>query len=166
MSEDPVRWFRELDAANVGGYTILIYETWVGDREDPATQVEEWMSLFNEEDMPDEVSTATEVANSPPYVPSTRYTYRGYSGLQGAVTNEQLRVVQEADYAAQKQRSDSESLLGDTYYGRSASVGGVNYEAFLNAIERVGANDDDEEAWAAIEKWRSRQMRQEEREVV
>jgi hypothetical protein len=172
---DTPRWFRELDAANLAGYTTLIYETWRGDRDDPATQVEEWLSLFNEEDMPDEYSTAQDQSNIPPYVAEkSRYSYRDeYEGLAKALVNQRVKVVKETDKDAIKHQNESENLMpddktNDNYYYRrreSAGLGSVYYEDFLAAVERVSANDDDEEAWDIIDKWRSRRWSQGERSL-
>jgi len=172
MSETS-RWFRELDAATVHGYTVLVYETWRGDdREDPATKIEEWMSVFKEEDMPEEVSTARDQQNIAPYLPKDdRYSYRTlgeFGGLKGAVTDERLQVVKETDHDAVKHQKESEALMPDNddngYHNRyRQSSGGVYYEDFLAAIDRVAEDDGDEEAWNIINKWRERGLRLEER---
>lgn len=164
------RWFREIDAANIGSYTVLIYETWVGDRNDPAVQIEEWTSFFHTEDMPEEVSPAQDQRGIPPYVDNNTRGYGSYyiqrfEGLQGEVLSKQIRIIQEKDHNIEKMKREQEAMLDtkDNYSRYRHSYKGLNYEDFLNAIERVGENEDDEEAWKIIDSWRSRALRQEER---
>jgi hypothetical protein len=170
-----IRWFRELDAADVGDYSILIYETWLGsNREDPATQIEEYMSVFKPEDMPEEYSTSKDQSNIAPYIAKkARYSYRDeYEGLEKEQFHKKLRVIKQTDRDALKHQRESASLLPDPEEDPTSfnsryrhSAGGVYYEDFLAAIDRVSENDKDEEAWEIINKWRSRSLRSEERSI-
>jgi len=168
------RWFREIDSATVDQYTILVYETWHGEREDPATKIEKWLTVMLTEKMPEEVSTARDQKNIAPYLPKDdRYSYRTlgeFGGLRESVNDERLEVIKDTDRDAVKHQQESEALLPDDsddgYHNRyRLSAGGVHYEDFLEAIDRVSENDKDEEAWEIINKWRSRSLRTEERSL-
>jgi hypothetical protein len=160
-----IRWYEEIDAANVGPYTMLLYQTWVGDKGDPATTVEEWASIFLEEDLPEEYSDAKIQSNVPPYVSSEKHSYRKgwFDGLKDSQADNKLRVVQEGDEASEQHRREHQDMLNDNGSSYRYRLMGMSYEEFLDAIDRVAENEEDERAWDTIDKWRSRQMRDEER---
>lgn len=169
------RWYKELDAANlINGYTVIMYETWLGeDRTDPACQIEEWLSLFVTEDLPEEDSGATGMIREGTdyYVKESRYSYHNhFEGLKGAKLNEKVSIVKETDHDAARHQKESEAMMPDameasSYNRMRYSIGGVQYEDFLAAIDRVAEDDSDKEAWKTIETWRSRSLRAEERSL-
>jgi hypothetical protein len=175
--DSKTRWYKELDAANVGEYTVFIYETWMGeDREDPACQIEQWMSMFETEKLPDEYSTNPFIEEgNAPYIKDSRYSWRDdFEGLKGAVANQELRVVKETDHDALRHEKESVALLPDPEVDESTnrrnrwrhSAGGeIFYEDFLDAIDKVAENERDEDAWKIINAWRSRTLRAEERSI-
>jgi hypothetical protein len=169
------RWFREIDAATIGDYTMLLYETWMGsNRDDPATQIEEFMSCLKTEDVPEKRSEAKDQSNIEPYVAKKeRYSYRDdFEGLVKEQFHKKLQVVKATDRDALKHQRESDALLPDPEEDPTSwnsryrtNAGGVYYEDFLAAIDRVAANDKDKEAWEIINKWRSRSLRSEERSI-
>jgi hypothetical protein len=164
--EDEQRFFCELDAANVDAYTCLVYETWLGEKKDPATTVEEWMSVFLTEDLSDEYPTAAVVPNgTAPYKSDTSRYWAGYDGLEGSQADNKLRTIQEGDRDARKHQNDDQMMLDKERraWSGGAAIAGVNYEDFLKAIDTVSADYEDEEAWTIIDTWRQRQLRTEER---
>jgi len=139
------------------GYLIVIYEVWSGmvEKDDPATDLERWASVYNG-DTPKDVELK---------MMDSRY---GFEGLEGAEQNIYLETVREADSSVQEHMNDQERLLksGQTwnYQTNSYEDRGSAYEKFLGAIERAADNDEDEEAWAIINEWRTtRQLRDEDR---
>jgi hypothetical protein len=132
-------------------YEQITYQVSDGPEDDLASTVE-WRIAVFEKPVPDEIKA------------DTRW---GWEGLTDALYDNVLTIKKEADYDAEQHKHEQDALMPaegkDSYYSRAATIRGVGYGDFLEAIERVGENDDDEDAWKIIETWRMRQLRQEER---
>lgn len=137
------------------GYVTYIVDLWTGDASDPAVGVERWIGVWHENDLESE-----ELGGFDPDFNRTRYGYRREPKPEPLVW-EQVEVIKEADDAARRMQRESEQLLDDN------DDGGYNYQrmktkpvrdlyqAFIDAIERLAVDDTDEEAWTAVEAWRS-----------
>jgi hypothetical protein len=135
-------------------YEQVTYSVADGDPDDPATTLEFWISIFKRGEAPADIGKAINNA------------WGGFEGLNGAITNETLEVKQECDYEAERFRQQTEHLMSapeeDGYYARTQNAEKLAYQAFQDAIERVSADESDEEAWDVIDSWRKRQLRRDE----
>src|SRR2546430_195911 len=110
--DEPVRMYQEEDAEILGTYVCLLYETWIGDRDDPAVQIEQWLSVFPQEVVPENYGPGPTFSDgTAPYThESNRYWRESFEGLKGALLNESLKVVKETDKDAVKHQTESNNL--------------------------------------------------------
>jgi hypothetical protein len=144
----------ELERQELGKYTTILYIYSDGPQEDPASTIEQRLAVFFTGEEPAEIET---VAKS---------SYSWFEGLNGAILDDSLDKLQERDHDAERHRQESESFLRAAQDKSQYSYGrpdGQQYEKFLEAIDRVAKNEEDEEAWTIIDHWRERQLRGEER---
>jgi hypothetical protein len=130
-------------------YECVIVELWQGDREDIAVGVDQYLVVFDADNVPDELLISN----------------RGYSGWEikreqrdSVVFFQIIKEVKAADKDAIAHAKSDEQLLDPENrrysYGANARRG-EQYEQFLAAIDALGENYEDQEAWAAVEAYRS-----------
>lgn len=129
-------------------YLSLVVDVWAGDPEDPATEVSRFFGVWRRSDLDGEAQDLT----------ISQDGWYDYEIKPKPLLWELIETTKEADDRAIKHQQESEHLLtrveGYDYSGHNRQVD--LYEAFLDAIERVAKDENDEEAWEIIERWRSR----------
>lgn len=151
-TEDQEYLLIELDRVPMydGKYTVIVYDIADGDLEDLATNIERRMATFEH----------------PPSVLKHEGEGRwGWEGLDGAMIDVELETVQEEDEGASSHRELDQRIQDRTesgYYGGNLPTA-EQQERFWEAVETVALDETDEDAWAVIDAWRSRQLRSEER---
>ena len=133
-------------------YISVVYDVSDGNPFDPATTVERRVAFFKSGNVP------------VTWFEDYRKGYSGYfEGLKDSILDERIETVQEGDMDADEHRDATRSLAkvqrGTVY----TTAGQITYADFMDAIERVANDENDEEAWKVIDKWRSRQLRMDER---
>ena len=147
------------------GYEVLVYETWKGRRDDPATDVEQRIAVFMPGDCPPDgwgglwVQQAYEQARGR----NRYYSSYGYDGLPGAVSDEVAAQLQEADHEAEQFKRDYESAIRPhTRYSYSKKDDEVidksDFEKFMEAVDVIAENPDNEPAWQIIQSYRLKQL--------
>jgi len=148
-------------------YVTYIVEAWRGNKSDPATEIVTYIGVWRG----DQLETDERGAFDPNFddvFKAERYgTISSYHFKPRPLAWSMIETTQESDHSALQHRDAEEALTGDRGYlgahygGRSSN--GVTYEMFLEAIEAVAVNEEDEEAWDKIENWRLRQLPESER---
>jgi hypothetical protein len=139
-------------------YTIIVYDAWEPNvpKDDPSTSLERRMAIF---------VTGKEPADGMSLkIPRDHWRF---DGLEGAIADEVVEILREADREAQRLLQEEQQMLSQgrrfNYTTSSYEDTASEYENFLQAIERVADDDQDDDAWTTIEQWRERQMRHEDR---
>lgn len=142
--------FEEIDRAEFLDLVLVAYSVADGDMNDIATLAERRLAIFRKEGFPED-----------PYEIDQTNSYGSFDGLPKAEIDELLDPLKERDEEALKHRNDSEQLVArkdDEYY---RAVDKVTFTDFLEAVNKVKTDDNDEEAWATIDRWRTRRMQNE-----
>lgn len=151
-------------------YVTYIVDVWQGDRKDPATRITRYIGTWRASDLETEEGEAFDPDFSFPDVPQYRIDrismYEFDRKKSRPLVWDRLETVQEPDQDLLQHREAHDRLSeqnGHTPLSWRTASSGVGYEQFLQAIDAVAVNEDDEEAWATIDKWRQRQMPEAER---
>jgi len=148
-------------------YVSYILDVWAGEKTDPATTITRYIGVWKGADLEKEDGEAFDPDfGESGYV--SRYGINSREVKPKPLHWDVLEEVQKADREAEQHRSESESLerpLDDSHYDYSGrrAASKEQHEAFWAAIERVSENDDDEEAWETINKYRLRYVMQHEK---
>lgn len=153
----------ELFRSEVLEYEMVYYDTRDGERDDPATQVERRVAVFKVGTAPENITAAYDASRS-----KSSYSYSYFDGLPNALLDNVVEVTQQYDYEAQRIREEEERLLQPrrVYNPRTYEYeeqDGSEFLEFWEAVDRVEEDESDEQAWDTIARWRSRQLRAEER---
>jgi len=137
-------------------YEAVVLELWLGDRSDLATQVDRYFLLYEPEAMGEhlyieksysgwELALAENASN----------TYRRASQVPGVVLWDMIAKVKESDRDALNHQASEANMLNPEYrrYGYDGKRN-ERYEAFLNAIDTLADDYDDEAAWADVDAFR------------
>lgn len=144
-------------------YVTYIVDTWEGDRNDPATQINRYIGVWKAEDLESEERGAFD----PDFGEMLdRYGYRR-SRYSRRSTNkdepeplvwEHLDVTKEADSDARSMRQEYESITDPNGYAYgSQRIHKDLYNAFLDAVDTLAEDPDNEQAWEAVTKFRQYQ---------
>jgi len=162
LKKDKQLVVEELHRSDALLYTNVYYDVSDGDPDDPASQTDRRVAVFNVGLAPKNIgeAVAKQIDDS--------YSYSYFEGIEEALIDEIVEVTKESDYDAEQYRQEERSLLEpkrhyDYRTGTYIERDGSEYETFLEAIEKVAEDDSDEEAWKVIDNWRARQLRLEER---
>lgn len=151
----------ELDRHEVGQmYTIVTYAVGDGEYEDPATTVHHHVATF---------AWGTEPVELTDDGKDRRHRW-GWDGFKDALHDEAVAVAKEGDGAADEHRRDTELLEAQAEEAESASghyltgykKSAANYMQFMDAVDKIGRVGDDEKAWAVIDSYRRRSLREDE----
>jgi hypothetical protein len=151
-------------------YVTYIVDLWQGDRNDPSTHVERYIGTWRADALETEERGAFDPDFTFPELSRhdtaniSIYYFR--SGNVRPLQWDNLETVQKADEDVLQHRRAHEQLTdqnGHVPYAWRMSGVTATYEGFLNAIDRVSENEEDEEAWDIIDNWRLRQMPEAER---
>ena len=147
-----------LDHNIAAGYVSYIVEMWNGDdRTALAAEVNQYLFLWDAEN---EIFTGPDdVALDPDFGQVDRYgEFRPENRAHSPLVSQKIRKVKEADRDAlnfektQRDKLDPEGYRG---YGSSGTDKDM-YVSFMDAIDAVGQNEDDEAAWQKIDAWFTR----------
>jgi len=138
-------------------YEVVVLDLWVGDRDDLATQVDRYMLCYEPEHIGDHLYvqntySSWELAKAE----NASMTYRRANQVEGVKVWESMGRVKNADRDAVN-HSDAEQAMLDPERRRWYH-GGANrnekYEKFLEAIDILAINYEDEGAWADVDAFR------------
>jgi len=130
-----------IDQVNVADYITMVIEVYDGDREDPATEIRRYQATY-----PSNWDGEIELRGS--------YSLYRPKGSLGWVD---LEVVKEKDHDAESyEYAQGNMLNGDRYYSGSGK-GRKLYQAFMEAIDVLSGDDENVDAWAAVDEWRQYQ---------
>lgn len=149
----------ELSRQEQGDYVVIVYLYAEGLPNDPASTVSHRIAVYKPEQAPstaEEFSRLTEKASK-----AARGWY--FDGAPGAILDDQVLIVREADRDAQQMREQEEQLFDRQ---RAASWSNkeqkdlppTRYEQFWEAVARAQANPQDDDAWSTIDSWRLREV--------
>lgn len=145
------------------GHTFLVYDVWTfGGLGDPAATVERWVAVF----LPENESSYTDVDTLLRNKQGRYPTY--FSGPENADVNNMLCTIQEEDSAAKTAAHDQEMLEYDEKEddrGRGKNTEQKSYELFWEAVDIYSKDPTNKDAWRAIQMWRARQLRSEDRQA-
>lgn len=131
-------------------YVVLVTEIWQGDRNDPATSVSRYMGMWEAGDVPPEGELPLDQRyGSPELERETR--------KQNLVW-ESLGLVQGSDRDYRSHRDEYQSMTAeDGGYRYSYGISRKRkelYVAMLNAVDIIAEDENNKEAWAAIDAYR------------
>lgn len=139
------------------GHTVLYFRAWTGAGDgDPAAQIDKWVAMYKGDEVPEFSRLWPE---------EVRYSFDGLEG--DPMFCQHLENEQEQDDEAAKAESEHRELIRNKEsdrYGRHRETA-LDYERFWQAVEAYTQDPSDNNAWRMIQKWRSRQLREEDREL-
>jgi hypothetical protein len=131
-------------------YVTYIVDMWAGDRTDPAVDITRYLGCWNASDL----VNADGESNDPDFWGGRdRYSYYTRPTPR-PITWETLGEKKKGQSDAKSFKKIQETLTGDSY-GSSEL-----YKKFLDAIDTVAGDPDNEAAWAAIDAYRRGQALQ------
>jgi|SRR6516165_8203072 hypothetical protein len=138
-------------------YEAVVIELWLGDRSDLATSVDRYMLVYEPEKMGEHLYieksySSWELATSE----NASQSWRRASQVPGVAVWTHIAEVKTADRDAMNHSSAEESMLNKEFrrYGYDGRRNEA-FEAFLTAIDTLAENYEDEQAWAAVDGFRS-----------
>lgn len=151
-------------------HTIIIYEWFDGDKEDLATTITRRMAMFKNGDAPDESAELRDWATKAADDRMLRnWEYYGFDGLPKALYDQELEILKEADHDAERFREEQASATAQVESDYDYNTGEYrrkeksDYESFLEAIDILAVDYEDEKAWAVIDSYRAHQLAESER---
>jgi len=157
-TEEPT-WQYEIIDHNVTPdqeYVTLILDIWMGDRNDLATGIDRYIGVWRgsalETDEGEAINPSFEKHSWRRYVPEPK---------PDTLVWEKMESIKEVDRDAQSHQTESAALMSGSYFGYDSGIKEGQYESFLDAIDRLAENYEDESAWEAVNNWRSRILRKE-----
>jgi hypothetical protein len=147
-------------------YVTYIVDVWEGDRSDPATGVTRFIGVWRAEDL----ETEERGAFDPDFTQVTDYNYR-YSYSRGSrswrksdtpepLVWEVVETTKEADEGAQKMRSEYENMTDPEARAYTYGAQRIHkdlYVKFLDAVDILAEDPDNEEAWEDVKAFRDNQ---------
>jgi hypothetical protein len=149
------------------GLVTYVVDIWDGDRHDPAVSITRYLAVYLGEKLETEDGEAFDPNFG--YASDSRY---GGSSLNKDRAGEpkiwaQIETIKKADREAENALDDYKRMTGKSNrysYGSTYTTGAQTmYNAFLDAIDRLGTPEETETDWEAVEKWRTYQAHKEEK---
>lgn len=151
----------EVLVSRVTERAFVLYHLSDGPLVDPATTIERRCAIFRSQEcsINDEEGLRKQIAKG-----KEKGGY-WYDGLPGAISDEPFEAQQEGDSSANDHREQQKDMLTEStgYRSWDHNAKKEKYEAFLEAIDTLAEDYEDEAAWAAIEEWRQQHVLQYER---
>lgn len=146
-------------------YVTYIVDIWSGDLNDPATGITRYIGVWKAEDLETEERGAFDPDFSKARTSRSYYYGDWQGGDPQPLLWEALEETKKPDKDASDHKEEHEqfSERREGYYSHSHNSLVDQYQAFLDAIDRVARDESDEEAWTIINTWRNRQNAQYER---
>jgi hypothetical protein len=130
---------------------IYVLDVWQGDREDPAVGVARYMGVFKGEDL----TTDDGEALDPDFSKWKPGYYNEKKIIPQPLFWETLEEIKKGDRDAENFKRQTEGLLlKDDYSFGSRHVERTLYQGFVEAIDILAVDGENEEAWAAVNKYR------------
>jgi hypothetical protein len=142
-----------------GQYVTYIVDIWSGNLHDPATEIKRYIGLWRAEDLETEEAGAFDPDFSKARGRTVSYSYGSWrGGSPEPLVWEEVEVRKTADKSAKDHKKEDKQLTTKKEGFNATSHNKIvdQYQAFLDAVDRVAEDDGDEEAWAAIDAWRNR----------
>lgn len=137
-------------------YVTWIVDIWEGNRNDPATQIDRYIGVWRADVLEDDEGNARDPEFKAGRADDYSSSYRISRAIEPAPLHwDQIDTPKKADAEARQYRRESEAYAdaGAYRYG-SERVRAELYQKFMAAIEVLGTDPNNEEAWAAVEAWR------------
>jgi hypothetical protein len=127
-------------------YVVIICDAWKGDRDDPAVGISRYIAMFPAESAPEELELSDQ-----------SYGYKlKEQDRRNVLAWEQVEEIKKQDDDARNYAATQDNLLDpEGYsYGENRRKKGL-YIQFIEAIDILAVDPDNEPAWAAVEAYRS-----------
>jgi hypothetical protein len=125
-------------------YVTIILDVWKGDRDDPAVEVIRYLSLFSVEEAPEVF-----LFNDGYY--STRLKEAQKPIIWKEIGHQKTAVQEAKQHKGQYEQMTREDRYGYGVVSRDKE----RYMAFMDAIDALHEDPQDEEAWKKVDSWRS-----------
>jgi hypothetical protein len=136
----------ELGRSRIADYVTVIVEAWIGERTDPATEVTRYAAMYRAEEAPEHLPLKEK-----------------WSGIEldrddPHLLWKEVETVQKADREWIRARDIHLSMENPEQYryGSAARMGEL-YREFLDAIDTLAIDKDNEEAWNKVQEFRQYQ---------
>jgi hypothetical protein len=138
-------------------YVTLIVDCWIGNRNDPAVAVDRYLGVWRADDLESEQGEAMD--------PTYKVDWRQIEATPKPLTWTVVEHIQQPDRELLSFKKQSDEILDpESYAGYgSAATHKRQYREFMEAIDRVAADESDDEAWATIDAFRKHQALQHEK---
>lgn len=137
-----------------GQYVTYIVDLWQGRLDDPATQITRYIALFRGDDLETEDGEAID----PDWagVDLHRHWAMEHSIKPTPLVWETVEKTKHADRDAEQYRDQQAGMLSDRgyAYGEAATKKKL-YQAFIEAIDVLATDPENEAAWETVEKYRN-----------
>lgn len=149
-----LRQFEIIDHNIAAGYVTYIVDLWDGVRKDPAVSITRYIGVWREEKLEKEDGEAFDPSFWAPK--TSRYSYRN-NPVPEPLAWERIEVVRAADQELLRFKSEQALELGegDSYLYGSRRNRVELYKKFMDAIDTLANNPDDEAAWQDVEQYRN-----------
>jgi hypothetical protein len=133
------------------GLVVYVIDIWRGDKNDPAVAVERYYGLWDAEGLVSEDGEAITPTIS-------MGNYDRFKQTPEAIKWEKLETVKAADKEAEqfKRHHDNQMDEGGYAWGEAREQK-YKYQQFMRALDILAADEDNEEAWAAVKEYRDYQ---------
>lgn len=135
-------------------YVTYIVDIWEGDRNDPATGVGRYIGVWNGDDL----ETEEQGAFDPDFTMARSKRKWDPKPTPEPLHWALLEETKKPDRSAENHRDQEQNLTKkkEGYYQNKQNRAVDLYTAFLDAIDTLAEDDTNEQAWRAVEAWRSR----------
>lgn len=141
-------------------YVTWIVDIWEGDRRDPAVAIGRYIGVWRGEQLEDKEGNAVD----PDFSELNGRSYSYERNIKPRPMHwSLLEEVKTADRDAENAKHQHEALMSDGYSYGSETTRKKLYKAFMEAIDVLGDDPNNETAWEAVEAWRSYQAHKHEK---
>lgn len=137
-------------------YVVWIVDIWEGNESDPATQIDRYIGVWRADVLEDDEGNAKDPVFLADRANQYATSYRMHNIINPAPLHwDQLETPKKADEDARRYRQESEQYADEKAYRYgSERVRATLYQQFMAAIEVLGQDPSNEEAWQKVEEWR------------
>jgi hypothetical protein len=135
-------------------YVVWIVDIWKGSRHDPAVEVVRYIGVWDADKLEDEEGNARDPDFSQLSKPDRSYNWEREIRPAPRLWDK-LDLTKKADDDARQFKGNVEAIYSEsTYrYGSSREREGL-YKEFMAAVDVLGNQPDNEEAWETVARWR------------
>jgi hypothetical protein len=129
------------------GLLSVVFDAWVGDKEDPAVRVGRYILVVVDDD---EITGKIKLERT--YQGSVDLA--GYGKPSGVKVFEQIETIKDVDKSALDHQRQHDNLANtERLYGTQRRQSEL-YNAFMDAIDTLAESPDDKTAWKTVEEYR------------